>query len=248
MNAPGSAGHQPGSGESSSRAGARRSQERLQGWHHRGYLPHFDGSQTIQSITFRLADSLPQERLTVLETELATLTDSERDCERRVRIAAWLDAGMGCCCLRHPRLAEVMAESLHRFDGQRYRLLAWCIMPNHVHVLIEPTAPLATIVGSWKSFTGRWALAHNQELDLGIQGKTLWIREYWDRYIRDPRHFLNTRHYIEHNPVTAGLCATPQDWRWSSAFPGSAGHQPGSESGRADLDAGLVPGAPRNHP
>ena len=222
-------------GRHTSRAGARRSQ----GWHHRGYLPHFDGTQTVQSITFRLADSLPQERLATLERELSTLDDSERDRERRTRIESWIDAGLGCCALRHPQLAEVLTESILRFDGQRYRLFAWCIMPNHVHVLIEQHASLASIVGSWKAYSGRWAMAHNRELGLNIPGPTLWMRDYWDRYIRDESHFMQARHYIEQNPVIVGLCAGPADWPWSSA-----GHSPGSNNEKA----GLMPGAPREAP
>jgi len=266
---PGSAGHQPGSKKPTESSNSQRDSDptpepgwcpalpgaasagTVRGWYRRGFLPHYDAQRTFQAITFRLADALPQERLAELAVELATLGDSERERERRRRIEGWLDAGMGCCALRHPRLATVMQTSLQQFDGQRYHLIAWCIMPNHVHVLIQQQASLATIVGSWKSYTGRFAMAHNRELGLGIPGRTFWMREYWDRYIRDEPHFMNARRYIEQNPVQAGLCATPAEWRWSSAFPGnasagnaspgSAGHQPGS----MDPPAGLVPSAPR---
>ena len=113
--------------------------------------------------------------------------------------------------------AGAMQETLIRWDGDRYRLLAWCVMPNHVHVLIETKALLAKIVQSWKSFTGRWALQMNAELDLGVPSGALWMREYWDRFIRDETHFAYVLNYIERNPVAAGLCKEPQDWPWSSA-------------------------------
>ena len=71
------------------------------GWRSRGYLPHFDGREAIQSITFRLADSLPQERLLGLERELELVPETERATQRRKRIEGWLDAGAGCCALRH---------------------------------------------------------------------------------------------------------------------------------------------------
>lgn len=90
-------------------------------------------------------------------------------------------------------------------------------MPNHVHGLIEPGMSLAKIVQSWKSFMGRWALARNAELGLGVTGRALWMRDYWDRYIRDDVHFLGARSYIECNPVKAGLCQCSTDWPWSSA-------------------------------
>lgn len=142
-------------------------------WRSRGYLPHCDQPGRLQSITFRLADSLPREKLRQLEEELALAPESLRDVERRKRIEYWLDAGIGGCVLRRPRVAEVMEQALLHFDGDRYRLLAWCIMPNHVHVLIEPetVANLARIVQSWKSYTGRWILAHRAELELGVHEK-----------------------------------------------------------------------------
>ena len=210
----------------------------MRGWYGRGFLPHFDAQRTFQAITFRLADALPQQRLAQLKVELENLGNAEREQERRRRIEGWLDAGMGCCALRHPQLATVMQTSLRRFDGQRYQLAAWCIMPNHVHVLIEQQAPLATIVGSWKSYTGRFAMTHNHELKLGIPGPTLWMREYWDRFIRDESHFINARQYIEQNPVKAGLCASPSEWPWSSAYAGNA--MPGFASSRATASSGTT--------
>ena len=210
------------------------------GWHSRGYLPHRDEVGLLQSLTFRLADSLPQEKLRQLEEELALRPEAARDVERRLRLEHWLDAGMGCCAFRHPRMAETMENALLHFDGARYRLVAWCIMPNHVHVLVQPGQPLSGIVQSWKSFTGRWALAHNAELELGVPGKVFWMREYWDRYIRDETHLRQTIDYICENPVKAGLCASPPLWPWSSArhVPGSAGLGPGMDRRRAELELG----------
>ncbi|WP_212636873.1 hypothetical protein [Desulfacinum hydrothermale] len=83
-----------------------------------------------------------------MEREPATKPVNEREKWRRQRIEAWLDLGMGCCALRHPRLAALVQNNLLYFDGSRYRLLAWCVMPNHVHVLIEQQAPLSKMVQS----------------------------------------------------------------------------------------------------
>jgi putative transposase len=125
-------------------------------WYSRGYLPHRDAKQLLQAVTFRLADSLPQEKLTLLEEELSNLPENQRSTHQREKIEQWLDAGMGCCALRHPKLAEKMSDALQHFEGQRYRLLAWCIMPNHVHVLMETLSHIARIVQGWKSVTARW--------------------------------------------------------------------------------------------
>lgn len=197
-------------------------------WYSRGYLPHLDDMAKVQSITFRLADSLPRNKLEVLELELAVVPRERQSVERRRRIEQWLDSGAGCCALRHPAVARVVQETLLRFDGGLYRLIAWCIMPNHVHVLIAPLAELGRIVKSWKSYSGRWAMGRNAELGLGVPGKAFWMREYWDRYIRDQKHFDAVVEYIHQNPVKAGLCATPDAWPWSSAYSGSAEPQLGT--------------------
>ena len=131
-------------------------------WYSRGYLPHRDTTGLLQSITFRLADSLPQKKLIALEDELTRLPEKERTQERRIRIEQWLDAGMGCCALKHPMVAQFVENALLHFDGQRYALLAWCIMPNHIHALVEPKVKLTSIVHGWKSYTARWALAQNE--------------------------------------------------------------------------------------
>ena len=188
------------------------------GWYSRGYLPHRDEVGLLQAVTFRLADSLPQTRLAELESELERFPEHRRGTERHRRIEQWLDAGMGCCALRRPETAKVMQDSLLHFDGQRYILLSWCVMPNHVHVLLKPRQELSAIVKGWKSFTARWALARNEALGLGIpDSKHLWMREYWDRYMRDEDHLKRSIEYIHNNPVKAGLCGRPEDWPWSSA-------------------------------
>ncbi len=130
---------------------------RILGWHSREYLPHFESAATIQHVSFHLADSLAQSALQKLAAELKTLPAEKRDVERRKRIEAWIDAGHGSCLMREPRIADMVQESLLSFDAQRYRLLAWVVMPNHVHVLFEPINiwSVAKIVASWKKFTAR---------------------------------------------------------------------------------------------
>jgi putative DNA methylase len=142
-------------------------------------------------VTFRLADSLPAQ---VLE-ELRSIPGTPRGAERRKRAEAYLDAGYGACYLRTPAIARIVEDALLRFDGARYRLLAWSIMPNHVHVLVElpPRQALAKVLHSWKSFTGH---AANRLLS---RSGPFWQIEYWDRYIRDPQHFENAIRYINGN-------------------------------------------------
>ena len=183
------------------------------GWHSRDYLPHFDHPGLIQAITFRLADALPAEQLHRWQTELEHETEAVPDLETRRRIEAWIDAGHGGCALRDERVARLVEESLLHFDGDRYGLLAWVVMPNHVHLLVETHEgwPLAGLAHSWKTWTARRANA------LLNQTGPFWQQEYHDRFIRDCDHLANVVRYIEQNPVKAGLCARPEDWRWSSA-------------------------------
>jgi REP element-mobilizing transposase RayT len=103
--------------------------------------------------------------------------------------------------------------SLWHFDAARYRLLAWVVMPNHVHVVIETRAeyPLSDVLQSWKSFTAKKANSL-----LGRTG-SFWQPEYFDRAIRDERHLLAAIAYIHGNPVKAGLVRRAEDWPYSSA-------------------------------
>jgi REP element-mobilizing transposase RayT len=176
---------------------------RQRGWHSRGYLPHFDSIETIQFVTFRLADSLPR---AVVE-QLARRPDGLAEADKR------LDAGLGACWLRDPHIAEVVQDALLHFDGDRYRLLAWCVMPNHVHTVFEPGGeqPLGAIIRSWKSFTAK---AANRILR---RDGPFWHKDYFDRYMRDEGHLNRSIGYVEDNPVRAGLASTPADWPWSSA-------------------------------
>src|SRR5439155_1452654 len=117
----------------------------------RGRLPHWEKRDGIFFVTFHLVDSLPQSVLRKLEDEREdfirltredgrSLTAIERkrwDHLYNERIQAHLDAGVGACYLAHPQIAETMATTLNYFDGNKYHLFAWCVMPNHVHVVLN---------------------------------------------------------------------------------------------------------------
>ena len=189
-----------------------------QGWRSRGYLPHYDNTKTFQFITFRLADSLPQQLLGNFKQSLELLPQSAISLERRKHLDKWLDAGLGCCALKNPQVAKTVQDALKKFDGERYNLISWCVMPNHVHVLIEALDSLPRIVRSWKSYTGRWAMSHDAQLELRVPGKRFWMQDYWDRYVRNEDHFRQVVDYIHNNPMKAGLCRNASEWKWSSAL------------------------------
>jgi|WetSurMetagenome_2_1015567.scaffolds.fasta_scaffold356264_1 hypothetical protein len=165
--------------------------DRDSGWHSRGYLPHFDVPDIVQMVTFRLGDSLPEAAV----REMADDPIRRNDRTWRERVQAYLDAGHGTCYLRDPQLAGRVQDSLLHFDAERYRLLAWSVMPNHVHVLVETMGgfALSRVLCSWKSYTAKEA-----NRVLGRSGR-FWHPEYFDRYIRDGAHYANAVSYIEAN-------------------------------------------------
>jgi hypothetical protein len=100
-------------------------------------MAHFEAPGLIQHITFRLHDALSDHALTEMKRELAYAKSNERARQLRICIEKYIDAGHGSCILSHPEAAALVENALLHFDQERYRLLAWVIMPNHVHVLIE---------------------------------------------------------------------------------------------------------------
>ena len=176
----------------------------------------------IQTINFRLCDSMPASIIEKWQTDLDLLSKNGRleagapgkkALELWCRIEEYLDAGHGNCWLKRPSIARLVEQALIHFDGQRYLLLAWCIMPNHVHVMIETREgfPLPDVLHSWKSFTA------NQANRLLERDGEFWQREYLDRYIRNAEHYQQAIAYIEGNPVKAGLVRTKNNWLWNSA-------------------------------
>ncbi len=186
----------------------------LRGWYYRGYLPHCDGGPLTHVVTFRLADSLPQDIVEHWKDELNHLSSADAKTKLFHRIEKCLDRGLGACHLREPRIGGLVQDALLYFDGKRYDLHAWVIMPNHVHVLFTPSEgeQLERILHSWKSFTSKKA-----NWILGRDG-SFWQREFHDRFVRDQEHFLSALRYIEENPVAAGLCRRKEDWKLGSAF------------------------------
>jgi len=197
-------------------------------WHSRGYLPHFNQTGKQQHVTVHLGDSLPKAEWAAFQVELALLPEEQRALEKYKKVQEWLDAGYGSCILRRPEIARLVEETLQFFNGQRYSITSWCVMPNHFHVLFATRSgwTLRKVVASWKKFTARQICTISPD-----QPRPVWHEEYWDRFMRDEDHFQNTISYIHENPVKAGLCNSTEEWLWSSAWPAHA-HSP--TDGRRD--------------
>jgi 1-hydroxy-2-methyl-2-(E)-butenyl 4-diphosphate synthase len=198
------------------------------------FLPHWRLNSGTYAITFRLADSLPKvviehyreardlilkkiEILSKLDSsrsqidQLTSLREELRQTEL-LTIEIALNQGHGSCLLKDDQNAKLVADTLHHFNGTRYDLLAWCIMPNHVHVLVKlaQNEELEKILHSWKSFT-----SHEINKRNGTTG-SIWQKESYDHLIRDGEDFKNQIDYVLTNPVKAGFI----DWQWTGcAYP-----------------------------
>jgi REP element-mobilizing transposase RayT len=170
-------------------------------------------------VTFRLADSLPQQIVRRLAERKRLLTEAQRSGRPLLprekaavaelgarKIEEYLDSGIGKCWLCDPRIASIVVNAIGYWDRTRYDLFTWCVMPNHVHVVFRgfPEYPLAIVVGAWKSYTAKTA---NR-----ILGRTsaFWEREYYDRLIRNGSEFDRAVQYVRANPERAGL----KNWKW----------------------------------
>lgn len=176
-------------------------------------IPHRNTRNLIQFITFRLADSLPQYKIEEIEKELELnyrLSDyaiRKAGNARRKLYEHYLDQGFGACSLGNEIMAKKVFDALIFYDNNKYELIAWSIMPNHVHTLIRTIDELGLILQLWKSYTGKWAIKNNKKYCLGLKTETdrFWMKDYWDRYMRNEQHFINTIRYILDNPKKANL-------------------------------------------
>lgn len=175
----------------------------------KGNLPHWRQRGATYFVTFRTTDSMPREKLEQWQAERdAWLQAHPEPCTETqrqeyhdffvVRFQKWLDAGFGTCPLKDTEARNIVENALKCFDGDRYRLGEYVVMPNHVHVLITPLGDhtLSNILHSWKSYTAN-------EINK-TSGKTgaFWQKESFDHIVRNPEQLERIRNYIRANPLT----------------------------------------------
>ncbi|MGC2831204.1 MAG: transposase [Candidatus Acidiferrum sp.] len=188
---------------------------------YRRNLPHWHPEGKSIFITWRLYGSLPASILKKIRTarngcatKPADADSQESPGKQFLQFDAALDfAKSGPVWLLDPEFAEYAEYPILRgAELGRYELHAYVVMPNHVHVLLDPHLPLAKISGVIKGVAARDINAR-----LGRSGKPLWQDESFDHWIRNSAEFERIRQYIAWNPVRAHLVAQPQHWKWSSA-------------------------------
>lgn len=183
---------------------------------HEHRLPHWQQGEAAQFVTWRIGDSLPKEKLETWRVERSVwiqrnpmswdeATEREYYLLFHNRVEEWLDVGSGSCVLSGSPCRQIVEDALLHFDGERYILWAFAIMPNHVHTLFSLHAPhcLEKTLHSWKSYTAREI---NRLLE---RTGPFWQEDYWDRLIRSKAHFDRCVEYIRGNPAKARL-ATDQ--------------------------------------
>jgi len=186
------------------------------------YLPHWTRNGACYFVTYRTADSLPahaveqlksETRLLERKTQWLSLAPEEiarLDVLKSEAYLRILDNCYGECALKADHCADIVSMTLRHFAEIQYRLWAWCVMPNHVHAVVEPFAgfELRNILHGWKSVSSRRINAR-----LGRTG-TFWQPEYFDRLIRDDAEFKKFVLYTLENPAAGGLV----DWPWCGRF------------------------------
>lgn len=205
--------------------------------YYRRHLPHIQPPGATFFITFRLANSLPpevleklQEEHAAIELEISKITENDKkrrrqEIERKKWFAKWDDAldqaQTGELYLREPEVAATVANSIRFHDGEWFDVIAYCIMPNHVHLVIVPFE---------KTKNQEYSLSeilHNIKRNSAKQsnkilGRTgdFWQHESYDHFIRNDAELERVVKYVLHNPVKAGLCSEWTDWHWSySKYP-----------------------------
>ena len=200
---------------------------------YRRHLPHIQPPGATLFVTTRLAGSIPAEVIRQLlaeaetvEAQLARIPDPQERAkraylERRRSFGKWdrvLDTSQrGPFWLREPQIANLVVESIHYRDGEVYDLDAFCVMPNHLHLVFTPLRraeedgyyALQAIMHSLKRHTARQA-----NLLLRRQG-AFWQQESYDHVVRDEAEWERIIIYVLNNPVKAGLVTRWTDWPWT---------------------------------
>jgi len=210
--------------------------------YYRRNLPHWHPPGATIFLTYRLHGSLPNvvlqqlrhtQSLLAREIDLAERADkqiAELKLKHHKKLFAKIDtvldkAEFGPRWLRQSEIAQLVEHALLRRYAELYKLWAYVVMVNHVHLLLrakpidspgqgasDPLLPISSITKRIKGYTAREA-----NLILGRTGEPFWQQESFDHWVRDETEFFRIVAYIENNPIKAGLVKRPEEWQWSSA-------------------------------
>ena len=176
-------------------------------FHFKGNLPHMHQDGTMQSVTFRMADSLPQSVCRELHEKRDRFThDHPHPWDAQTKLEYWkvigpmqhrlMDRGYGSCLLRYPEYRKILIDTIVFNDHVNYEVDSYVIMPNHVHMLIMPLEDnkIEDILHSIKRYSARQI-----NILAGRSGK-FWMKESFDRLVRNEDDYFRCYHYILANP------------------------------------------------
>ncbi|MBI3164777.1 MAG: transposase [Chloroflexi bacterium] len=203
--------------------------------YYRRKLPHIHPQNNPLFITFSLVDSLPATVVAELKAQREKELQAAKSAEERYSIQKkyfgyydeWLDrCEYGHDWLKQETIAQIVADEIHQASSRHYELYAYCIMSNHVHLLIlsliekfppskgvSAVSPVAEIMRLLKGRTARFC-----NLALNRAGK-FWHHEYYDHYVRDEKEMERIIWYILNNPVKAGLVNEWKYWKFAYVNP-----------------------------
>jgi putative transposase len=190
------------------------------------HLPHQVPEGHPIFLTWNLKGALPTEVIEMFRQarerlEQEPIRAGETSAQRKLRhdkfifgmSDRYLDrADKGPLDLKDPANAKLVEDSILFGVPDRYDLFAWCVMANHVHVLLQPRWELKKITQGLKGYT-----AHEINSLQGQRGRVFWQDESYDHWAREEAEVLRIIEYLENNPMVAGLCSRPEDWPYSSA-------------------------------
>lgn len=190
----------------------------------RSRLPHWQVEHGIYFVTWHLADAIPAEERSAIEqrcdwyasmlrTRSGPIVTAQLELVHRYKrrlMNRTLDSNLGSCVLRG-EAAAIVANAIKYFDTLRYELYAWCVMPNHAHVIFscDSRHALDRLLHSWKSYTA------NRVNELLDRSGTLWREDYFDTSVRNTKQLQHTIAYVIANPERAGLV----EWPYQGSYP-----------------------------
>ncbi len=201
---------------------------------HRRNLPHYYPKYKKFFITFRLYNTIPYQKLLEWQTEyneeIQKITDLINTPEYDIKLDIankkyffkqddYLDSYTEKLYLSIPEIAEIVKNAILYYENTLYETLAYCIMPNHVHWVLDTSIQQKNSEENYKNLSSfmKSIKGYSANICNKILNKKgyFWQKESYDRVIRNEKEEQNIINYVYNNPVKANLVTNPEDWRYN---------------------------------
>ena len=190
-------------------------------------LPHIQPKGELFFVTWTVKNAIPAKKRLILQNEYLKktekITDKKKlDIENKIYFKKYDDLlhneKKGNHYLKNERLSKIVADAIHFWDEKRIELISYCIMSNHVHLILKmfnvdengKELYLRTVLESMKKYSAKQC-----NLIINNTGNKFWHYESFDRQIRDRDELHRIISYTLDNPLKAGLCKNREDWKFS---------------------------------